>query len=386
MSDQGTNRRRFMQQSSMLAATSFLSGQGILNGQISAGGNTARPALKIALLTEAGAPHLDIYLDCIAGATGVREVSVADASGHVFNLANRKLRNRFPSLPLFKNYAQLFEERKPDLAILSFSAHNAPAVIELALRDRCHVLSEKPACVNVKDFEHLVNLAAQQKLQLMLSLATRMNPLVTKARELVQGGSIGKLYGASMYFLADQTRLASPAYQKSWVASKTTAGGGHLIWLGIHYIDAIQFITGQRIAKVCGFIDNAGGQPIDVEDSAAVAMQFHSGMVATMQSGYYLDRGYQSQIHIWGSGGWLKADLVADAPLRWYTNSNSRIEMLSPDHGAQANAYPHFVQSVINALLHGTPPPVTAEESLLALKVIFGLYTSASDDLSIKIV
>lgn len=141
---------------------------------------------------------------------------------------------------------------------------------------------------------------------LMLAFANRLSPPVKKARELIQAGSLGKLYGASIHYVADQARLAGKEYQQSWFASKSRAGGGHLLWLGIHYVDTVQHITGQRIQQVCGFARNVGGQPLDVEDAAAMAFTFGNGMVGTLHSGYYLDRGKQCLVTVWGSNGWLQ--------------------------------------------------------------------------------
>ena len=87
---------------------------------------------------------------------------------------------------------------------------------------------------------------------------------------------------------------------KSWFASRAQAGGGFLIWLGIHWLDLVPFISGDRIRQVCGFARNVGGQPIEVEDAAVLALQFDKGMVGTMHSGYYLDRGDHNHCKIWG--------------------------------------------------------------------------------------
>jgi len=123
----------------------------------------------------------------------------------------------------------------------------------------CHVVSEKPACVRTRDFEHLVEVAKKKRRHLMLVFANRLLPQVQKARELIQSGFLGDFYGTEIHTIADQTRLKSPEYQNSWYASKEKAGGGHLAWLGVHYLDLIRFITGLRIQQVCGFVGNVGG-------------------------------------------------------------------------------------------------------------------------------
>ena len=84
----------------------------------------------------------------------------------------------------------------------------------------------------------------------MLAFATRLHPTAQRARELIADNSIGRPFGVTAHYIADQTRLTRPEYQRSWFASRERAGGGHLAWLGIHYVDLIQFITAQKIVEV----------------------------------------------------------------------------------------------------------------------------------------
>ncbi len=191
-------------------------------------------------------------------------------------------------------------------------------------------------------------------------------------------GALGKLYGASLYFIADQTRLHSPQYQSSWYASKERAGGGNLIWLGIHYVDALQFISGQTVSRVSGFAANVGGTPLQVEDSAAVVMEFNGGMVGTLTSGYYLDRGYQGQIRIWGSAGWIHADLISGASLEWRLYGSNRTEKLAAPPDAANGLYARFIQAAVDAARGAAAPPVTGTECVSALHAVFALYDAAS--------
>ena len=138
----------------------------------------------------------------------------------------------------------------------------------------------------------------------MLALANRINPEIVAARAIMESEQIGKLYGLEMHLVADQTRLTRQTYQQQWFAQKHRAGGGHLIWLGIHWLDLAMHITGSSITEAAGFTANIGGQPIDIEDSAAAAFRFDNGVLGTITSGYYLDKGYHSHIKIWGVG-WM---------------------------------------------------------------------------------
>ena len=73
--------------------------------------------------------------------------------------------------------------------------------------------------------------------------------------------------------------------------------------------------TGHSITVVSGFAGIVGGQPLKIEDSAALTMRFDNGAFGTMHSGYYLDKGYHSHIRLWGSNGWIEyAEHLGDRP------------------------------------------------------------------------
>ncbi|MCB1237314.1 MAG: Gfo/Idh/MocA family oxidoreductase, partial [Verrucomicrobiae bacterium] len=215
---------------------------------------------------------------------------------------------------------------RPEMAMVSVEAVRAPPLIARALDAGCHVFAEKPSCVRAEDFESLVKKAEAGGRHLMLALANRVTPAVREAGRLISEGKLGDLYGVELHLIADQTRLTRESYHRSWFADPKRAGGGHLIWLGIHWLDLAMHLSGSSIREVCGFAGNVGGQPIAAEDSAALAMKFDNGMFGAMNSGYYLDRGYHSHLKFWGSKGWLEyAEWLGTErnpkPLRWYSTA-----------------------------------------------------------------
>ncbi len=335
-------------------------------------------SIAIGVITDAAGPHLEAYLSALGSCQGVDQVGLADPTGSAFDKARTLLTARFPKLQTFRDDRVMIETVRPKLALVTLEAYRAPEAIRRSLESGCHVLAEKPACVRPEDFEPLVRIADSKHLHLMLALANRVAPPIEKARELVAAGVLGKLYGADFHTIADQTRLGQPEYQRSWFASKAQAGGGFLIWLGIHWLDLVQFISGDRIRQVCGFARNVGGQPIEVEDAAVLALQFEQGMVGTMHSGYYLDHGYHNHCKIWGAQGWLRCDLTSNEPLQWYsTQAGAPAGIQTMQYTRKSNLYARFVQAAVNCAREIDPPPVTGSEGLQVLKLVFALYRAA---------
>ena len=334
--------------------------------------------VKVGIITKYRGPHLSYYMRSFAMAEGVSQVALADPGRDHFDQAEELLKDRFPDLKLYKDYREMLSAEKPDLVLVTIEAHMAPERIRAALEAGAHVICEKPSCVRPEDFEELVRIADSKNLCLMLAMANRFAPPVQKAKELVSSGALGKLYSTDFFLISDQTRLTRPSYQKLWVSKKAQAGGGHLTWLGIHWLDLIHYITGDRVQQVSGFARNVGGQPIDIEDAAVLALLYKGGMVGSMHSGYYLEKGSHSHVALWGEKGWLRFDLTSQKPLEWQTTVEGApegIQTFSYTRGDRL--YLGVIQAAVDCARGVGEPEITSEESLAVLKTIHALYRAA---------
>jgi len=329
----------------------------------------------VALLTNAGGAHLDAYLTGLADTADVESVVVADPSGALEAAAKSVLKTKLKSFE--RDHGRALSEFKPQLALVSTEALQAPPVIQLALEANCHVLAEKPSCVRAEDFAPLVRLAETKHRHLMLALGNRLRGTVQQARKLIHSGQIGQLYGVEMHIIADQTRLTKPSYQKSWFADRARAGGGHLMWLGIHWVDLVMYLTGAKVTEATGFTGIVGGQPLKAEDSAAMVVRFDNGAFGTITSGYYLDKGYHSHIKIWGSHGWIQLEPHGGAPLQWYSTKEPSPKVQQYDGPADKASYTPLVAACVKAALGTAEPPITSVESLRALQTVFTCYRAA---------
>ena len=332
---------------------------------------SAERRINVAVIGQLGV-NIAPYLKILGSSPSLDRIALCDESGGLFQYTERYIGPRAKDLSTFRDPAAMLREIRPELVVISLEAHLAPRKIQMALEANCHVVVEKPACTNVADFDRLVSLATSRQRHLMLALATRIHAGAVKARQLLLSGALGKPYATTMHWHADQTRLTKPAYHKSWFASRAKAGGGKLLFHGIHYLDLIRWMTRDSIKTVTGLYRNVGGQPMDVEDAAVVGMQFASGWAGTLNTGYYLDRGFSNLIQIWCSNGWLRFDPLVT--LEWQVNGNSQVQKFSfPDQ----DLYGLMMESAIRTVLGQEPPFITARESRDALAAVFQTYRAA---------
>ncbi|MCC6490110.1 MAG: Gfo/Idh/MocA family oxidoreductase [Candidatus Hydrogenedentes bacterium] len=363
---------------------SFLGSAAASVAVIAAAQSAAEPAperrIKVAVITHAGGAHLGAYFNALAQTAEAESVVLADPDGNAESGARAALGEKLTRV--YQDWNELLSAEKPTMALISVEARLGPEAIDAALDAGCHVFAEKPACVNAEDFARLADKADAKGLHLMLALANRLNPDVQEAKRAVAEDRIGKVYGVDLRLIEDQTRLTRPEYQQSWFADKARAGGGHLAWLGIHWLDLAMYITGASIGQVAGFTGNVGGQPINIEDAVAMSLRFDNGAVGTLTSGYYRDKGSESEIKIWGSKGWLL--LASDAPntMRLYSNASGISDVSGTP---ESDAYTTFVRAAVRASAGLQVPPITARESLRAVKTVYRAYAAAESGMTVRV-
>jgi len=337
---------------------------------------TAQPSKINAAIIAVRGVNVAPYLKELGASPFLNRIALCDTTGSLFPYTEPYLGARNKDLQLFRSIPEMLREVRPEMVLVSLEANQAPPAIQAALEANCHVVVEKPGCTNLADFERLVKLAEARKRELMLALSTRVIEAPRKAREILQSGILGKPMAASMNWIGDQTRLKAPAYHQSWFAKRDRAGGGKLLFHGLHYLDLIAFFTGDRITKVNALCRNVGGQPIEVEDAAVVSMTFHGGWTGTLNTGYYLDKSFDNMVRIWCTNGWLNFNPLST--LDWQVNGQPKQSFKPKDE----DGYRVMFDAAVKAVVGLEKPFVTPRESLAALQAVFASYRAAESGMA----
>jgi predicted dehydrogenase len=120
---------------------------------------------------------------------------------------------------------------------------------EAALRAGKHVVCEKPLTLDSGSAEQLVSLAESSGLVATVPFVYRFYPLVRAARDRVWGGDLGVV------------RLVHGSYLQDWLMEMGDynwrvdhlQGGRSRAFadIGSHWCDLMEFVTGQRITRLC---------------------------------------------------------------------------------------------------------------------------------------
>jgi predicted dehydrogenase len=168
-----------------------------------------------------------------------------------------------------------------------------PETVVAAARAGKHVLSEKPVATTSANLKPVLEEVEKAGVTLAVCYPWRCHPAAVDLRQFVADGLIGRLLATEARMVTSQVRFRDPNH---WLFSKEKAGGGILHWLGCHFFDLQRFILGEECTGVSAMTASLNGYPLEVEDSAAVAMRWNSGGLGTFSAGYQLPlspSGYQ---------------------------------------------------------------------------------------------
>lgn len=237
-----------------------------------------------------------------------------------------------------------------------------------ALEAGKHVLCEKPIGLNAAQAQQLVDAAAQHPhLKVMEAFMYRFHPQWQRARELVQGGSIGELRTIQTvfsYYLDDPTNIRNRA----------EVGGGALYDIGCYPISISRFIFDaepRRVSAIAEFDPRFGTDRL-----TSAILDFGRG-TATFTCGTQLSP-YQ-RVTIFGTQGHIEVEIPVNAPPDrscriWLQQGNDeRQEILLP----VADQYTLQGDAFSRAVLDNTDVPTPLTDAVANMRVIDAVFQSA---------
>jgi predicted dehydrogenase len=176
----------------------------------------------------------------------------------------------------YQDYQEMIQKETLHGVIIATPNHlHAPMGIACA-QQGLHLLVEKPIAPTLTEADRLVEAAKQNKVRILVGHQRRFNALVEKTREMVRGGELGKLVGATITWAL----LKPPQYFEGLFAWRKNKGGGPILINLIHEIDNLRYICGE-IEEVFAMASNRV-RNFPVEDTAGVTLRFDSGAVGSI--------------------------------------------------------------------------------------------------------
>ena len=222
-----------------------------------------------------------------------------------------------------------------------------------AIRKGTNVLVEKPIADTVGNADEMIKAARKKGAKLMVGHVERFNPAITKLKELIDGGLLGKVVSIS----AKRVGPYNPRIRDV----------GIVLDLGTHDIDIMSYLYGEKVKEVYA---SAGAVVHSHEDHAIITLSFDSGASGVIDTNWLTPHKVRTFTVI-GSQGIAEVDCIGQT-LKIFDQEWIRDAKIEKDEPLKLELV-HFIDCV----LHDRKPLVSGEDGRHALAVALAAVESA---------
>ncbi len=169
-------------------------------------------------------------------------------------------------------------------------------------RAKKHMLCEKPFAMRADHAREMADACKKAGVVLRIAHQIRMDAAVTRAREIVQSGHLGKIVAMTL----ERTSAMPP--RKTWRLDNSQSGVMYDV--GVHLLDLVQWVSGQKFVEVSAFT-NPDRRDSHADDTFTVLGRLSGGGHAQVRATREVPQG-ENNLVIEGSD----ATLIT-SPLRW---------------------------------------------------------------------
>jgi predicted dehydrogenase len=261
------------------------------------------------------------------------------------------------SVPAVSSIEELIDKKPNAVSIaIPASAHSDVAV--KFLQKRIPVLIEKPIADTMESAKKIIDASKKFDTPAMVGHIERFNPAVYALKKYLTNKKILSI---------DITRVGPTPPRIKDV--------GITIDLGIHDIDLVSFLTGEKIISSTGAIRSTKGDKY--EDISMLLLKLSDGCIAQIHSNW-LTPVKTRAIQIATTTEFIKVDLIAktvDIFNRFPDNDDASFSTSLPVE--QKEPLKSEIEAFVDALRIGKPFPVTALEGYDALLTAYNCLTNS---------
>lgn len=249
-----------------------------------------------------------------------------------------------------------------------------------------HLFIEKPMATSVADCDAIIAACAARGLGLSVGYQQRYRAVPRAAHDLLRENVIGQVHTIQLFQVFQL--FNDPAFGGDWSWWSNPAAVGHILAGGVHGIDFCRWALGAEVTSVVGHARTFREQH-EPENTTMGLLTFSNGAIgslwATSAAPPPSFPGLTFRAYLVGETGML--DMDAYAALRVATDGAWRVAAEQPpvntEQAATAfqqprmGAYIAQLAAFTDAVLDGTPPPVSGADGRAGVAVALALLESS---------
>ena len=272
----------------------------------------------------------------------------------------------------FESAGSLFDE--VDAVVVCSENRNHARDVIPALQSGVHVLCEKPIATTVEDARAMIQASETSGSQLRTAFPVRYLSSVVRAREIVRGGSLGRVLAVN-----GTNHGQIPG---GWFLDPELAGGGAVMDHTVHLADVLRWMLDAEVRSVYAEVDSFFGAE-GTDDAAILTLELEGGPIAdgtfaTIDPSWSRGDGFPTwgdvTLRIAGTSGVLDVDPFA-RPLKTFDH-----ETRTPSwsyRGEDMNAL--MLADFLRGVAEDDPAGASGLDGLRTLEIVLASYRSGVD-------
>lgn len=236
---------------------------------------------KLKVVSVGGFGHISSVLNQVSDSPEAQAVALAPAFEGEDIEQVAKHRAFAAGVQRFDDYNQMLKQLKPQVAVIGTRLDMIGKVATDVARAGCNLICEKPLAITLEGLTELHRAVKDNGVGIMGMFSMQSKPAFIAARQAYAQGQIGEVV------LANGRKSYRWGTRPDWFGRRSTYGGT-IGWVGIHALDFISFVTGQRYRRVAGMHSNfAHPEREQCEDNCALILELSNGGHATVSVDYF---------------------------------------------------------------------------------------------------
>ena len=283
---------------------------------------------------------------------------------------------------IYTDYKEMLKDPELDVVcICTPSGMHGEMCIEVAKAGK-HIVCEKPMEITEEKNEAILQALRQYPVKMQCIFQRRTMNAAIATKKLIEEGRLGKIVLACAYlkYYRDQAYYDSAGWRGTWELD----GGGALMNQGVHGIDLLTWMVGEKVVSVFAKA-GALARNIEVEDTSVALLQWEGGGYGMIEGTTTVYPGLDTRFEIHGEKGTI---IFGDAGVQMWKFIDEEIPL--PEEGESLggatdpkaiSSAGHYIliQDMIDAILHDRKPMIPPEEGKKEVELIRAIYRSSQE-------
>jgi predicted dehydrogenase len=319
----------------------------------------------------------DFYMDGLRHVPGAEVVATYSRTPERTN----EFADRHDIPRRYTDMAELCNDDGVDLVVIGLPNHMHLEATRLATQAKKAIVCTKPLARNATEAAEMLQLVRDAGVMHGYAETEVFSPNVMKARAMIESGSIGDVISVRA-----REAHSGPHAPHFWDAE--LAGGGSLLDMGCHTIEAARYFFGKDVEVTEAFAWGATMSHADKttgEDNAIALVKFANGGISITEASWSAQGGMELRNEVVGTGGRIITDSTA-TPVWGFISQPAGYLMEKADaetgwvypipDEAHVYGYQEEMRHFVECFATGRQPRETFEDGYVVNCVIDACYRS----------